>query len=134
MVMEYAERVVPIRSKITYQIHVSYGSETGAVSMLVDPVIVRRIDCLTALNESDVDLLTSVERLSGVRMQIPANAELATDIRKAIEHNIRHLAVTASISFSVVGREEPKDLNGSNNLAEKVAPKGYISLQEHHDV
>ena len=88
MVMESFTFLVAIRSKMKYQIDTACDSDLGVGSKVVDPVIVRLINCKYAVNESVVDLLTSAERLSGVRMQIPGNWELPTAIRKAVEPKI----------------------------------------------
>ncbi|KAL9123775.1 MAG: hypothetical protein Q9175_008300 [Cornicularia normoerica] len=118
MIMKRIERAVAV--KMTYQQYDSYGFETGAGSTFVDPVIVRLINCLYG---SDVDILTSVERLSGIRTQIPSNIELTMDIRKAIEHRIGHLAVTAGISFGVATGINPENVNDSTDLAKQKIPK-----------
>lgn len=129
--MECVDRAIALRRKMIREID---GYEPSAGSTSIDPVIVQLIKRLHHLDGSDMDPLTSVERLSDVRTQISGNAELATKIGDVIEHKIQALADTTSAPFSVAIGGGTANFDDSVNLATQEAPKGYITLGEHHDV
>ena len=124
--MECVDRAIALRRKTTRDID---GCEPGAGSTSIDPVIVQLVKRL-----HHVDPLTSVERLSDVRTQISGNAELATEIGDVIEHKIQALVDTTNAPFSVAIGGGTANFDDSVNLATQEAPKGYITLGEHHDV
>lgn len=131
LTLGYLDRAIAIRRKMPHQID-DYESGTGPRT--IDLVIVKLIKRLYTSDSSDADLLTSIERLSDMRTLISDSAEPAAEIYKLIKHKIRDLAITRSIPFSVSKEEDPGDLDDDANLATKKAPKGYITLEEHHHV
>lgn len=127
--LEYLDRIIALRPEL-YNQKVGYYPPTASQS--IDTVTLQLIKRLDTSHNSDLDFLTSIERLSCIRH--PGNSELVEEIYKVIKHKIQDLAMIRSIPFSVAMVQDPGDLDNSADLATKEAPKGYFTLEEHHHV